>query len=196
MAKKRRRSGKRRRKSKSNDGCITILFVWPFQLFGLMVKFGMQLWFWLMKMTAIAFGYAVKGFIYLLDAVFSYAGRIRYGTRIRPNKSNDSVYIYDGRDYEYYVAQKLANNGYKNVEVTKESGDFGADILATYHGKRYSIQCKYYNKPVGVSAVQQAVAGKIYYHCDKSMVCTNTYFTHAAVKLANETGTILWYDFV
>lgn len=97
----------------------------------------------------------------------------------------------DGYDYEYQVAQYLRNHGYIGVEVTQASGDYGVDVTAYKGGSKYAVQCKYYSNPVGVSAVQEAVAGKAMYNCDKAMVVTNSTFTKAAKNLAEKNDVIL-----
>ena len=96
-----------------------------------------------------------------------------------------------GQDYEYAVARYLRWHGYTQVRVTQASGDYGVDITARQHGKRWAIQCKYYTHPVGISAVQQAVAGMAKYQCDAAMVVTNTVFTRAARTLAESNQVVL-----
>ena len=89
-----------------------------------------------------------------------------------------------GHDYEYAVAGYLKWHGYRAVRVTRASGDYGVDVVCTRHDRRYAVQCKYYTHPVGLSAVQQAVAGKAQYGCECAMVVTNTVLTKAARELA------------
>lgn len=96
-----------------------------------------------------------------------------------------------GIDYENYVAEYLKTHGFRDVKVTKASGDYGVDILAHKGNKKYAIQCKYYSKPVGLSAVQEVVAGKIMYNCDETMVITNNIFTTAAKELAKKNNVLL-----
>ena len=36
----------------------------------------------------------------------------------------------EGHEFEYAVAELLRSNGWKDVEVTQGSGDYGIDILA------------------------------------------------------------------
>lgn len=96
-----------------------------------------------------------------------------------------------GHDYEYTAAEYLRRNGFWGVKVTKGSGDFGVDIIAHKGKHKYAVQCKYYSNPVGISAVQQAVAGKAHYGCTKAMVITNSTFTRAAETLAAENGVTL-----
>lgn len=97
-----------------------------------------------------------------------------------------------GVEFEEYVYEILKRSGYKHVRLTPQSGDYGIDILATYRGVHYAFQCKYYSKPVGVSAIQQAYSGCEYYDCDEAIVVTNQTFTRQAYALANSNGVILW----
>lgn len=98
----------------------------------------------------------------------------------------------DGHRFEYYCANLLRNNGFTNVTVTKGSGDQGVDVVATIDGVRCAFQCKYYSKKVGNSAVQQVVAGKNMYGCQKAIVITNNLFTPSAKELAKANGVLLW----
>ena len=97
----------------------------------------------------------------------------------------------DGHDYEYLVAKYLRGHGYTGVKVTKGSGDFGVDVTAHKAGHKYAVQCKYYSSPVSLSAIQEAVAGKALYNCDRAMVVTNSTFTKAARELANANNVLL-----
>lgn len=101
------------------------------------------------------------------------------------------VVIITGQEYEHLVASYLLKHGYTNVEVTKSSGDFGVDVIAHKGGKKYAVQCKYYSVPVGLSAIQEVVAGKAIYNCDSAMVVTNSNFTDSAKRLAKDNHVIL-----
>ena len=98
----------------------------------------------------------------------------------------------EGHDFEYYCADLLKANGFLEVEVTKGSGDFGADILAEKDGITYAVQCKCYDKPIGVKAVQEVYAGRDYYGRMVGVVMTNQYFTQPAVELAGKLNIMLW----
>lgn len=103
--------------------------------------------------------------------------------------------VYDtmeGHDFEYYCADLLRNDGFCNVEVTQGSGDQGIDILAEKAGIRYGIQCKCYSNNIGNKAVQEAFAGKTFYHCHVAAVLTNRYFTRSAKQLAEKDQVLLW----
>lgn len=97
-----------------------------------------------------------------------------------------------GIDFEYYIAQLLRDNGYKNVEVTAISNDYGIDVFATKRKIRYAIQCKRYSKRVGVEAVQQAASGCIYHDYDIAVVLTNSNFSYQAINLAKCLDVELW----
>ena len=98
----------------------------------------------------------------------------------------------EGHDFEYYCADLLKANGFLEVEVTKGSGDFGADILAEMDGVTYAFQCKCYDKPIGVKAIQEIYAGRDYYDKMVGVVMTNQYFTQPAVELAQKLNIMLW----
>lgn len=98
----------------------------------------------------------------------------------------------EGHEFEYYCADLLRKKGFIEVEVTKGSGDFGADILAEKDGVTYAIQCKCYTAPIGVKAIQEAYAGRDYYDRMVGAVLTNQYFTTPAVEAAKKLKILLW----
>ena len=98
----------------------------------------------------------------------------------------------DGHTFEYYCAELLRKNGYRNVEVTKASGDQGIDIIAYKNGVKYGIQCKCYSSNIGNKAVQEVFAGIKFYDCKVGIVMTNRYYTASAKELAAKNGNILY----
>lgn len=101
--------------------------------------------------------------------------------------------LMEGRDFEKFCADLLRRRGFLEVEVTKGSGDYGVDILAEKDGVTYAIQCKCYDgTPVGVSAIQEAYAGRDYYDRMVGAVMTNQYFTTPAVNAAKKLKILLW----
>lgn len=116
-------------------------------------------------------------------------------TCIESAEENFEFPIYDtmeGHDFEYYCADLLKKNGFCNVDVTRGSGDQGIDILAEKGGVKYGIQCKCYSKDIGNKAVQEAFAGKTFYHCHVAAVLTNRFFTPSAKQLAQVNQVLLW----
>lgn len=100
--------------------------------------------------------------------------------------------LMEGHEFEHYCAELLRKGGFQEVEVTRGSGDYGIDILAQKEGVTYAIQCKCYESPVGVKAVQEAYAGRDYYDRMVGAVLTNQYFTQPAVEAAQKLKILLW----
>ena len=113
---------------------------------------------------------------------------------VRAGRKRRTGFIDDmeGHEFEYFCAELLKDNGFKEVEVTKGSGDYGIDVLAEKEGVTYAIQCKCYADSVGVKAVQEAYAGRDYYDCMVGAVMTNQYFTAPAVDAAKKLKILLW----
>lgn len=98
----------------------------------------------------------------------------------------------DGHRFEHYCADLLKKNGFKNVEVTRGSGDHGIDILAEKDDISYAIQTKCYTGNIGNAAIQQAHTGKSIYKKDIAVVLTNRDFTPQAKEEAEMLGVKLW----
>lgn len=96
-----------------------------------------------------------------------------------------------GFDFELLIQKALIKNGYQQVKLTKNSGDYGIDILAKRKHVTYGFQCKRYQKKISVKAIQEACAGKDYYNLDQVVVITNSYFTSAAYQLASINDVLL-----
>lgn len=98
-----------------------------------------------------------------------------------------------GAQFEEFVAAVIRGNGYEVIEMTKTTGDFGADIIASKNGENIAMQCKRYAKPVGVKAVQEAISAMKHYDCDSCLVVTNSRFTKQAMELARDNEVVgLW----
>lgn len=95
-----------------------------------------------------------------------------------------------GVEFERYVAAILRGRGY-SVEMTRATGDFGVDLIATKAGVRTAVQCKRQVRMVNGSAVQQVVAGAAIYDCTATMVVSNHRYTRAAEQLADAHGCVL-----
>lgn len=100
--------------------------------------------------------------------------------------------LMEGHEFEYYCAELLRQAGFVDVEVTRGSGDYGVDILAEREGVTYAVQCKRYDGPVGVKAVQEAYAGRDFYDRMVGAVMTDQYFTRPAVEVARKLKILLW----
>lgn len=134
---------------------------------------------------------AWMGIVAILLAT-SFATIILIYIKRRRNDSYLDMDDMEGHEFEYYCAELLERNGFIDVEVTKGSGDFGADIICEKDGVTYAIQCKCYDKVVGVHAVGEVYAAKDYYDCMVAAVMSNQYFTEPAVKMAKKLNVILF----
>lgn len=95
----------------------------------------------------------------------------------------------NGNEYERYVAWWLGTQGYRNIQITPKTGDYGADIICyDWNGTKYAVQCKYYSKPVGYRAVEEVLGAMHYYGCNSAMVVTNSTYTKQAVTAAKRVG--------
>lgn len=138
--------------------------------------------------------------IAIADGIIYYKKRSKNANQHRPreietrpiydlNKPFDNM---EGHEFEYFCADILKKCGFLDVEVTRGSGDQGIDIIAYRDGVKYGIQCKCYASDIGNKAVQEAFAGKTFYHCHVAAVLTNRHFTRSAKELAETNGVLLW----
>ena len=96
----------------------------------------------------------------------------------------------NGLEFEYYVAELLGKNGFRNVSLT-EKYDFGVDIVAEKDGMHWGIQAKCYSGLVKAEAVRQVVTGLRLYDCDRAMVITNSAYSTVAQRLATGNNCVL-----
>lgn len=97
------------------------------------------------------------------------------------------------REFEFYIADLLAKNGYKTKVVGRYSKpDGGIDIIARRDGNHYLVQCKkYIDRDVGVKQVREfygAGVDVVEEKKAKMILFSTTYFTVAARKFAKKKG--------
>src|SRR4051812_45359912 len=73
----------------------------------------------------------------------------------------------DGHEFEERLERLFRRLGYR-VETTPTSGDYGADLVVTGAEETMVVQAKRSRGAVGVRAVQEAVAARGYYGCDRA----------------------------
>lgn len=118
-------------------------------------------------------------------------GQLTVANTIEANRDFDASLVpVDGHEFEQWVATSLGKFGWK-AEVTSGSGDQGIDVIATNGTHEIGIQCKLYSSSVGNKAVQEAIAGKLYYQLPHAAVLSNAQFTQSAKDLARMSGVIL-----
>lgn len=103
----------------------------------------------------------------------------------------DDIDKMTGLEFEHFLGELFGKKGYKS-EVTKGTGDQGADLIIEKFGERTVVQAKRYSGVVSNTAIQEAVGAKAHYNCSKAMVITNSYFTRSAMELANSNNVELW----
>jgi HJR/Mrr/RecB family endonuclease len=59
-------------------------------------------------------------------------------------------------------------------------------LILVKNNQRIAVQAKCYTGSVGVGAVQEALAGKAFYHCDDAWVVTTGNYTMNAKQLAKK----------
>lgn len=135
----------------------------------------------------------VVGTIYLFfgDKIFT---TLKNNAKKKQYLKSD-IYAIDsmsGEAFEEYLKAHLEERGYK-VSLTPKSGDYGVDLICKKDKEKIAIQAKRYsNHYVGVDAVQQVMAGKVYYKCDRAIVITNSRYTNNAYELAKNDDVELW----
>ncbi len=97
----------------------------------------------------------------------------------------------DGTQFEQYLHYWYRHHGYYHIRLTQKTRDYGADLTMRKGLHKIVVQAKRYDRPIGVHAVQQALAAKAYYKADEAIVATNNYFTPSAKKLAEVNDVIL-----
>ncbi|PEA36884.1 restriction endonuclease [Priestia megaterium] len=129
---------------------------------------------------------------YFLLFVILFKGSLMLYQAIRTRKQHkallkaDMPYIdkMDGRQFEIYLQILFRHLGYQ-PEVTKQTGDFGADLVMK-RDKKIVVQAKRYGykNRVSLSVVQEVYGAKAYYRANQAWVVTNSYFTKQAKELA------------
>lgn len=98
----------------------------------------------------------------------------------------------EGREFEFIIADLLKYNNFKNIDVTKGSKDYGADIIATLDDDKYAIQCKRYDNKVNSAPIGETLRAMNKYNCNKGIVITNNFFTKQAIEEGKINNIILW----
>lgn len=105
----------------------------------------------------------------------------------------DEIDNMDGRTFERRLEVLFRDMGHQ-VQLTKETGDFGADLVVRRNGGVAVVQAKCFgpDRRVGIDAVQQVTGAVRYYNAREALVVTNREFTGAAVQLAASNNVVLW----
>lgn len=146
------------------------------------------------SITKLTIAFIFFPFLILFGVIFIIVQIIKLITNNLGKKSYsyatlDTIDRMTGIQFEEYVSYCLLPKlGYTNIIKTKNSSDYGVDVIASYQGTKIAIQCKRYQNKVGIEAVQEVIGGLNYYKCSIGVVITNNYFTPNAIKLAECNG--------
>lgn len=100
-----------------------------------------------------------------------------------------------GIQFELWLMNLLRKLRYRNIKQTKQSGDFGADIVARMPDAPtiVAIQAKRWTKPVGNKAVYEVLGGMRHYNATIGIVVSWSGFTRSAVEAASKKPDVkLW----
>jgi len=118
---------------------------------------------------------------YALKTSYSFYRNHKLEQALGLSGMND-IDVMEGFEFEEYLKVLFRKLGYK-TQVTRKTGDFGADLI--FKGKKKIIvQAKRYKSNVGLDAVREAYSAQAYYKADESWVITNSRFTKQALDLA------------
>lgn len=126
-----------------------------------------------------------------VSLIFALRSIVRWLLTANSEEVEPDIDRLDGKAFEVYVAQLLADLGYR-AQLTQDGPDFGADVILEQENTRTAVQAKRYESSVGVEAIQQVVAAKAVYGCSEAMVVTNNLYTRAALFLAQKNEVELW----
>ncbi|WP_108447639.1 restriction endonuclease [Halomonas sp. BN3-1] len=104
--------------------------------------------------------------------------------------SNNMLEVMSGWEFEKYLAARINNETTMHAEVTKGSGDQGADLIVKGIGLSAVIQAKHYSSKIGNKAVQEAFSARQYYGTGLAIVVANAGYTKSAWQLAEKTGVL------
>ena len=136
--------------------------------------------YWIFKLAFLCIHYSTSLIKYIIQLIIN-----------RRFPSISQIDKMDGYEFEHFSKQLLEKDGFYDLTVTRSSGDQGIDILGKLNKKAIGVQCKNYSGSVGNKAVQEAIAGAVYYGLEQVYVLTNSYFTGSAKYLAQKSGVIL-----
>jgi restriction system protein len=164
-------------------GCqplIAIILI-PFSIFAASTS----IWFALL----IIVGYTLVGW-----AVYKYYKIQRQlndlVTRRQLQTGIKEIDVMTGIEFEHYLKTLFGKLGY-TVNITKASGDFGADLVISKYEQKIVVQAKRYYTSIGIKAIQEVHGSKQYYGATEAWVVTNSSFTEAARQLAEVNGVVL-----
>src|SRR3989338_3053038 len=132
-------------------------------------------------------------------------GNVKWGTPEQVKKwkeielgLEDNFQSIHWSDFEKMMGTLLEKMGYRNVSVTRRTGDYGIDIVAKKRNSLVAVQCKKWKGGVvGNKDIRDAVAGAFSYNAKKLIFITSAKFTKEAIeqtRMANSSLSIELWD--
>ena len=103
----------------------------------------------------------------------------------------DNIDHLTGDDFEELLKNVFTVLRY-DVQITKKTGDQGADLILSKDGRKISVQAKRYSKSVGNKAIQEVHSSIPFYGTEMGWVITTSGFTKSAIELARKTNVKLY----
>lgn len=122
----------------------------------------------------------------ILDLIYEKKKKLEirnYEDYIEKDFTEYEIDYMSGIEFEHYLKQYFTKLGFY-AEVTKATGDYGADLILEKHGVISVVQAKRSQSKINNKAIQEIVAAKKYYNATHGIVVTNNYFTDNAINLA------------
>jgi hypothetical protein len=98
-----------------------------------------------------------------------------------------------GAEFERFIGKLYVWLGY-HILLTQGGADQGVDLILSKDGHKIAVQAKRWAGVVGNKAVQEVIAGKLYYDCSHAWIVTTSTFSVNAVALAAKDPTISLVD--
>lgn len=100
----------------------------------------------------------------------------------------DRITTMSGTRFENLVSDILAKKHKTHFKVTKQSNDYGGDIIGIIENSKVVIQVKRYSGKVGNKAINEVLGAMAMYDCKKGWVVTNSEYTSNAKAVASKAG--------
>lgn len=91
-----------------------------------------------------------------------------------------------------YCVSILAQNGFQNIQITKDSPYYDIDILACKNGQTYAIRCMNASQTISENLIRKTLSGQNSYKCVYGVVMTNQYITEAIASVAGRLNILIW----
>jgi len=96
-----------------------------------------------------------------------------------------------GTQFEIECFNWLKKQGFSELEHTRKTGDYGADITGFFGGSKYVIECKAHEETMNNNVVAKVVSSKAIYKANRAIVISKSCFTKQAQYSAKKNWVLL-----